>query len=173
MDEKTVLALLNVKREMGAEFLRNAPRVAAFLTDFLPAHPGERQYGERHVLVRLLKAGVPQQLAVHTAPSDAEFAALAARWAAAFFLDEQITHQALRILHFAVHARAGAAADMPRILGPVFGAAPQTTPPAPQKNHKNHPKHQRHKHSPTPLPNWKKNCVPPRSRAAWRRCSAS
>ena len=117
MDEKTVAALLKIKREMGAGFLKNPQRVGAFLSDFLPGQPGERQYGKRQVLVRLLEAGVPQQLTTQTAPSDAEFAALARRWSAALFMDEHITHQALRIWHFAANAAPRAAIDIHAILG--------------------------------------------------------
>ena len=123
MDEKTVAALLKTKQEMGVDFLQNEQRVRAFLSDFLPAQPGERRYGERQVLVRLLEAGAPQLLAAQAAPSDAEFAALARRWSAALFMDENITHQALRIWHFAAHAAQGAAIDMHAILGAGGGAA--------------------------------------------------
>ncbi len=140
MDEKTVTALLHTRRAMGAEFLKNTQRVAAFLKDFLPAHPGERHYGECQVLVRLLEMGVPQQLAAHSSLSDAEFAALARQWAAALYMNEQAVHQALRIWHFVAHAGENTSLqsiDIASILGTAAHAAPsQPQPPQPRMDEK-------------------------------------
>ena len=116
MDENTVAALLNVKREIGADILNNPQRVAALLADFLPAQPGERQYGERQVLVNLLQAGVPQQLTAKC--SKAEFDALVRQWAASLCTKKRAMQQALRIWQFVAHASPDAAIDIQAILDP-------------------------------------------------------
>ena len=125
MNEQAVAALLKIKQEMGADFLRNTQRVRAFLSDFLPAQPGERRYAERQMLVSLLEAGVPQQLAARHPWSDAELAALAQRSAASLLLDAQATHQGVRVWHFVTHAAPGAAIDIHAILGAAAQATRQ------------------------------------------------
>ncbi len=118
MDEDTVAALLNVKRKIGSEILSNPHRVAALLADFLPAQPGERPYGERKLLVNLLQAGVPQQLAARSAYGNAEFDALARQWAASLCIKKRAMQQALRIWHFVAHAAPDAAIDIHAIFEP-------------------------------------------------------
>ncbi len=165
MNAHTITALLQTKRAMGAEFLHNTQRAAAFLSDFLPAQPGERQYNERHVLVRLLEAGVPQHLATQRACSDAELAALAQRSAASLLLDAHAVHQGVRVWYFVTRGLAlGDASvedvplDVPTILGPA-AQPPAPQPPQPPAQTAPPPQPQPPQQSPVPQPQ-----QPPRAR---------